>query len=152
MARFRRVIAGFALAAALTVTPVGPAQAVPLVARDLAVERLSMVHTVIYRDGTGLYRPNNYHYRPYNGYRSPGQYRPYYGYRPPAYRPYFGNRPYTRPGVRIYTTPRTVDPDATPRAGSHVNWCQARYRSYNPATDRFLTYGGVYKLCQSPYR
>ncbi len=28
---------------------------------------------------------------------------------------------------------------------SHVGWCLSRYRSYNPATNRYLTYGGVYR-------
>jgi hypothetical protein len=34
----------------------------------------------------------------------------------------------------------------------HVNWCLDRYRSYNPATDRFLSYSGNYVRCNSPYR
>lgn len=35
---------------------------------------------------------------------------------------------------------------------SHVEWCQNRYRSYNPSTDRFLGYDGDYHRCNSPYR
>lgn len=83
--------------------------------------------------GPGYY-PGYYryrHYRPgYYGYR---QYRPgYYGYRP--YRPYYDG--YVRRG----------------HGGGHVTWCLSRYRSYNPATNRYLAYSGVYRVCYSPYR
>ncbi|MCA1405724.1 BA14K family protein [Ensifer sp. IC3342] len=81
----------------------------------------------------GRYYPGRYYYgnRYYYGTRlyGPG----YYSYR--YYRPdYYSNR-YVRGGYN-----------------AHVAWCLSRYRSYNPATNRFLTYGGVYKACYSPYR
>ncbi len=96
---------------------------------------------------SGYYPRNYYGNRYYYGNRfyGPGYYpyryyRPnYYGYR--SYRPYYGgynggyNGGYVRQGY-----------------GSHVTWCLSRYRSYNPATNRFLSYGGVYRVCYSPYR
>ena len=33
----------------------------------------------------------------------------------------------------------------------HVEWCLDRYRSYNPRTDTYVTYGGRHKHCISPY-
>jgi hypothetical protein len=33
----------------------------------------------------------------------------------------------------------------------HVRWCLERYRSYNPATDRYTGYDGRSKRCHSPY-
>ena len=33
----------------------------------------------------------------------------------------------------------------------HVRWCLQRYRSYNPATDRYTGYDGRSKRCRSPY-
>jgi len=33
---------------------------------------------------------------------------------------------------------------------SHVAWCNARYRSYNVATDSYLGYDGNYHRCLSP--
>jgi hypothetical protein len=170
MAGFRRFVIGCVLSAASIITPAMPTQAFPLSASDVAVERQADVQTVAYR-GRGVpeyrgggynrhYRPGGYGYRPYRNYRPyygyrPGQgyrpypNRPYYGYRPP----YYGYRPYYRPGVNVYVTPRPYyNQGYVGEGGSHVDWCVARYRSYNPATDRFLSYGGVYKICYSPYR
>ncbi|WP_408015577.1 BA14K family protein [Rhizobium alarense] len=54
-------------------------------------------------------------------------YRPRY-YRPPVYRaPVYGG-------------------------SAHVRWCLNRYRTYNPATNRYHAGGGVYPICYSPYR
>ncbi|MBV6656975.1 MAG: BA14K family protein [Devosiaceae bacterium] len=33
----------------------------------------------------------------------------------------------------------------------HVAYCLGRYRSYNPNTNLFLAYSGVYRQCASPY-
>jgi BA14K-like protein len=33
----------------------------------------------------------------------------------------------------------------------HVNWCENRYRSYNPGTNTWLSYSGNYRQCISPY-
>lgn len=45
-----------------------------------------------------------------------------------------------------------VDADNLGRVVAHAAWCSNEYRSYNPRTDRFLTYEGIYKTCRSPYR
>ncbi len=37
------------------------------------------------------------------------------------------------------------------RHNAHVDWCLDRYRSYNPRTDTFRTYGGRDRRCRSPY-
>lgn len=34
---------------------------------------------------------------------------------------------------------------------AHMEWCVARYRSYNPATDTFIGYDGLAHRCAAPY-
>ncbi len=90
--------------------------------------------------------------------------RPRYRYRGPRYRRrgYRGPRyRHRRPGYRYrhngwwYSTPWFLPPYVGPGRSynrrSHVNWCLSRYRSYNPRTNRFLGYNGVYQICRSPY-
>lgn len=64
------------------------------------------------------------------------------------------HRRHYRPGFGFYVGPRYGYRERYVRRGgsAHVSWCLSRYRSYNPATNRFLSYGGVYKVCHSPYR
>lgn len=95
-----------------------------------------------------LYNPLN---RPYYRAYSWPIYRPYRPYMPPSYRPSY--QPYSR-SVTIY---RPYDgpyyaPAVRSGYGSHVGWCTNRYRTYNPATDRYHAGGGVYRVCVSPYR
>lgn len=58
---------------------------------------------------------------------------------------------------RVYVAPRIVIREprviVRPRLGynAHVRWCLNRYRSYNPATNLYVSYGGYYKRCISPY-
>lgn len=33
----------------------------------------------------------------------------------------------------------------------HVEYCQGKYRSYNPTTDTYLAYSGRVRRCRSPY-
>ncbi len=76
----------------------------------------------------------------------------------PNYRPPTATGPtYYRPAARgrgpLYYDPppvRTVQPKAQGQQ-FHVDWCRNQYRTYNPKTDRFLTYEGIYKTCNSPY-
>lgn len=145
MAGFRHFVIGCVLSAASIITTLAPAQAMPLAAAGAKIEHKTDIQTVEWRRHRGYDR----HYRSGYGYRPYRHYRPYYG----GYRPYY--RPYYRPGLNVYIAPRPVYRDRYIRrsyAGSHVNWCVSRYRSYNPATNRFLSYGGVYKVCYSPYR
>ena len=52
---------------------------------------------------------------------------------------------------RVVVRPRVVIRDRA-RLSRHDRWCMNRYRSYNPATNRFLAYSGEYKRCNSPFR
>ncbi|MBY5355479.1 BA14K family protein [Rhizobium leguminosarum] len=76
----------------------------------------------------------------------------------PNYRPRGAGPTYYRPGAAgppqlTYDPPpvQRVQPKARDMS-SHAAWCSNEYRSYNPRTDRFLTYEGIYKTCRSPYR
>ncbi|MDI7864523.1 BA14K family protein [Rhizobiaceae bacterium n13] len=75
----------------------------------------------------------------YGGYF--GSYYPYYNHYPR----YTNRRVYPPP----YYAPRTVYRAAT--SNSHQQWCQARYRSYNPASNMYLGYSGAYRVCRSPW-
>ncbi|MBX5156163.1 MULTISPECIES: BA14K family protein [unclassified Rhizobium] len=75
-------------------------------------------------------------------------YRPRGATGPTYYQPGAAGRPqltYEPPPVRRLQ-PKVADKN------SHVAWCSNEYRSYDPRTDRFLTYEGIYKTCRSPYR
>lgn len=86
-----------------------------------------------YRPGFSLYLGQSYGGY-YNNYPRRYYYNDYYPRR------YYRERYYYRDNyVRRGTS-------------AHVSWCLSRYRSYNPATNRFLTYRGVYRACYSPYR
>ncbi|MBA1348721.1 BA14K family protein [Rhizobium sp. WYCCWR 11146] len=77
----------------------------------------------------------------------------------PNYRPRGATGPtYYQPGAAgrpqlTYDPPpvQRVQPKAR-NMNSHAAWCSNEYRSYNPRTDRFVTYEGIYKTCRSPYR
>jgi hypothetical protein len=74
---------------------------------------------------------------------------------------------HARPGFRhfhggfFYATPWWLGPGISlgltvpaPRAGlpsAHVQWCMARYRTYDPATDTYFPRVGVRARCSSPY-
>ena len=74
-------------------------------------------------------------------------------YRPPTARgpTYYQPRTQARPQLSYDPPPiRTLRPAAKdPRM--HVEWCRNQYRTYNPQTDRFVTYRGIYKTCNSPF-
>lgn len=61
--------------------------------------------------------------------------------------------PHARPRVvirpRAVVRPRVV---IRPAGSRHVRWCSNRYRSYDPSTDTYVTYGGDVRRCVSPYR
>jgi len=126
MTRLRNFVIGCALSAASMVTSIAPAMAVPLSVPDIKVEQQADVQKV-WHNGR----------RHYNRDR------------------YYGHRRHHRPGFSVYIAPRPVYRDRYVRRGgysAHVNWCLQRYRSYDPGSNRFLAYGGVYKVCRSPYR
>ena len=78
-----------------------------------------------------------------------------YGYRDYGYRPYrndFFAQPFiyeTVPSAPVYSYGYNTGNRVYSRA--HVDWCLNRYRSYNPATNLWLSYGGQYRACNSPF-
>jgi len=68
---------------------------------------------------------------------------------------YYGCRRTWRPR-RVWIAPRVIirEPRVIIRPGynRHVSWCLSRYRSYNPATNLYVSYDGDYRVCRSPYR
>ncbi|WP_075290851.1 BA14K family protein [Pararhizobium arenae] len=154
MSGIRSFVLGCALGVVSFIAPAMESQAMPLAVSGVGKVTATDPQLVDYRsrygwNGTGYrpYRPYAYRpYRPYRPYAAPYAYRPYRPYSRPYYPAY---RPYYRPGVQVYVEPRRY---YQPSGNAHVEWCLSRYRSYNPQTDRFLTYGGVYKYCRSPYR
>ena len=127
MSRIRNLVFGCAMGIASAVAPMGTAGAFPLAAPDMNVQTKSDVTKaqVEFCVGYGC-RPRYYHHRRH--------YRPHYRYERRHYRPRW-ERP------RYYGGRR-----------GHVNWCLNRYRTYNPATNRYHAGGGVYRVCHSPYR
>lgn len=65
------------------------------------------------------------------------------------------NRPQISGGTRAnrYHNDNFVfDDDNKVRLGpSHLNWCQNRYRSYNPRTNTWRSYRGSVRQCFSPF-
>ena len=124
MSNIRKIVMAAALALS-SILPVSVAQAAPISPAPIKVEKstdVTQVRVVCGRWGCRR-----------GGWRR-GYYRP---------------RVYVAPRVIIRPAPRYVY-----RGGynAHVRWCLNRYRSYNPATNRFIAYGGAYKTCYSPYR
>lgn len=89
---------------------------------------------------------------------------------------WYGERPMAEPGAWHYYTTRRVPscphrmcgypvpiykaPRRWPvpvvrtyraRSAAHVEWCAARYRSYDVRTDTFQPYHGPRRHCRSPY-
>lgn len=110
----------------------------------------------LYQDAASRDRRRQWYYdRRYHGNR----YRnPYGGYRY-NYGGYYYQQPYwslTLPfvlGAPYYAQPRYYNPPPRYRnyGGAHVDWCQARYRSYNVRYNTWVSYGGDVRQCISPY-
>ena len=79
------------------------------------------------------------------------RYRDRYGHfnHGPILGKYSAPRPYTAPGA--YPAPGAYYGPVY-QTTAHVDWCLARYRSYNPNTDTFMGYDGYRHRCVSPYR
>lgn len=67
------------------------------------------------------------------------------------YRPHVVVRPRVVIRPRAVIRPQVFIRDNR-RWNRHDRWCMRQYRSYNPATNRYMTYRGVYKRCNSPFR
>jgi hypothetical protein len=63
-------------------------------------------------------------------------------------------KPLTGYAVPIYETARPVTrvPRHRARFSAHVEWCAARYRSYDARSDTWQPYDGPRDYCRSPYR
>ena len=67
-----------------------------------------------------------------------------------GYNHYYGGYWYRTPWWMTVVVP--VLPIYGGGGDAHVQWCLNKYRSYNPQTDQFLGYDGIYHYCNSPYR
>ena len=129
MTGFRNFVMSCALGVATLMTPAAPVLAMPQAVPSAAINAGSDVQQVDHRRWHRRHHYNRHHRR------------------------HYGHRRHYRPGFGVYIAPRPIYRERYVRRGSaHVNWCLGRYRSYNPATNRFLSYGGAYKVCHSPYR
>lgn len=124
MFRIRNLVFSCAMGLASAIAPMGTAQAVPIAVPDMKVQTRSDVTQV-----------QRYCYGYGCRWERPRYYR---------HRPYYGPRRYYRPR---YDRPRYYG-----GRSAHVRWCLNRYRTYNPATNRYHAGGGVYRVCYSPYR
>ena len=124
MSRIRNAVFGCALAIASAIAPISALQAMPLPAADRTV-------------GGDVTTVQGFCYGRHCGWHGRRHYRPRHHYSP--------RRHYYRPR---YQRPRAYGG----RSALHVRWCLNRYRTYNPATNRYHAGGGVYPLCRSPYR
>lgn len=124
------LLAGGASAATLPV-PAAPAIAQPGIAGG---EIVQINHRKWHRWNRHRHGPRYRHRRPGWGYYHRG-----YWYRTPWW------------GVTVPIVPPVVVAPPRYRGNAHVAWCSQRYRSYNPATDRYLGYDGIYHRCNSPY-
>ncbi len=82
----------------------------------------------------------------------PGHYYSYYPNHVPAYPHRLTGYP-----VPIYKAPRRLPALRgtvvhVHRPASHVEWCAARYRSYDAGTDTYQPYHGPRRVCRSPWR
>ncbi len=150
-----RVFQKFPVVVILSVMPLSQISAMPTVPAPEVTGNRDIIRVQTMCDSRGCFtfgqrqsftpsyiQPN---YRPPTA-TGPTYYRPraagpapkYYDTQPPArYQP-------SQPQAR------TARPN-TPDRNFHVDWCRNQYRSYNPRTDRFVTYEGIYKTCNSPY-
>ncbi len=87
--------------------------------------------------------------RRYRGQRHfrPRRHGPRFRHRRGGNRYYYGGWWYATPWWQL-DVPGPVYYDDS----DHVRWCLNRYKSYNPRTNRFLGFDGIYHRCRSPYR
>ena len=125
MSKIRKIVVAGALAVA-TIIPLSVAEAMPVTNAPAKAEKSSDLQKA----------------------RWCGRYR--CGYR----RAWRGRRVWVAPR-RVWRAPRVVvRPRVVIRSGynRHVRWCLNNYRSYDPASNTFVTYGGDVRRCRSPFR
>lgn len=151
MLGFRAKIATVAVTAAVTLTSFAPSfamqmPAAPVVSADKAAPA-NLEQVQWRRDG--YYRRGWYGgYRGYSGYRHGYRYHDGYWFPLAA----FGAGALV--GGAIASQPRYYAPAPAPSAGinpRHVEWCEARYRSYRSYDNTFQPNSGPRRQCYSPY-
>ncbi|MDQ0319398.1 hypothetical protein QO002_001536 [Pararhizobium capsulatum DSM 1112] len=150
MGIFKTRIVPAALSAVFLIASVAPSQALTNIPIPTKAERVSHVLDVQYRYDRdrdyrrGYYKNSGRYY--YNGHRG-------YNYYRPGYREYNG---YWFP-LAAFATGAIIggaiaQPQAVPAyGGSHVQWCQNRYRSYRAYDDTYQPNSGPRRRCASPY-
>ncbi len=160
MGVFKLKLASLALSAVLLATSFTPSQAFTQIPVPVTAERTN-VETVQYtRRGDGYYRPRYNNRRAYNNNRN-GYYRRV------GYSYYNGHRGYNyyRPGYREYNglwfplgafaagaiIGGAIAQPPVRYVGSHVEWCDNRYRSYRDYDNTYQPNNGPRRQCNSPY-
>jgi hypothetical protein len=97
-------------------------------------------------------------YKKYKKYKWKYNFRthgPRYKARRAGFNFYYGGHWYSRPWWTVSIggpVVRVGVPVVTVSGGSHVKWCNKRYRHYNPRTNLYLAKNGKRYVCVSPYR
>lgn len=144
-----RFLSAVGLSAAVFVTSLMPAEAmVPIPVQKPVQAITTNVETVQYRDRRadwrrGYHRRNGYSY--YNGHRGYREYRPGYRRHNGVWFPLaaFATGAIVGGAISNNNTVRY--------GGSHVEWCQNRYRSYRVSDNTFQPNNGPRRQCNSPY-
>lgn len=128
-----------AFSAALAITSVVPASALTMPSISAPVSKTSDVEQVQWRHHHG---GRDGWYRGHRGYRHYRQ-----GYRR------HGNYwyPLAAFGAGAIIGGALAAPARPSYGSSHVQWCASRYRTYDPASDTYVSRVGVRARCVSPY-
>lgn len=151
-----RFLSAVGLSAAVFVTSFMPAEAVvPIpVQKPAQTTSIAPVETVQYRDRSD-WRRNRADWRRNNQRRAGGYYynghRGYRDYRP-GYRRYNGAWfPLAAFATGAIVGGAISNNNSVRYGGSHVEWCQSRYRSYRVSDNTFQPNSGPRRQCNSPY-
>ncbi|MDE1992997.1 MAG: BA14K family protein [Rhizobiaceae bacterium] len=163
MLGFRARIATIAISAAVALTSLTPSFAMPMMTAPVAasdkavpadVQQVQWRHYGGYGGYRGGYYPRYYHGGGgwYGGYRGYPAYRHGYRYYDGYWYPLAAFGAGAIIGGAIASQPRYYAP--APAAGinpRHVEWCEARYRSYRAYDNTFQPNNGPRQQCYSPY-
>ncbi|TCL72034.1 BA14K family protein [Rhizobium sp. BK251] len=141
-----KAVLGSLLGAALSL----PAAAAPLLPAAATMRNPLVIEAQVQCDSRGCFGfgPQQWHRRSYvqPNYKPPGT--------PPIY-----YQPRDAGPPRLYYPQQLVKPAPAPapsarapvsRDTRHIEWCSNRYRSYDPSTNSYLSFRGVYVECRSP--
>jgi hypothetical protein len=135
---YKNLAIAAAIGGALALTAAGPASAAsPRIGAPAIFDRAIEVDNVV----TVRHRGDRVHR--YDRRRHGPRYR----FRRHGYTHYYDGYWYRRPFFSL-TIPFG---GAVARGGSHVEWCDDRYRSYDVRRDAFKGYDGLWHRCVSPF-